>query len=110
MPTERNYDKQLEYDFANQKIIINSNITSNCENYCFIIIGVFSKFKFGGYESLFTSEYSILFRNKIKSNNQTNLEQTVIYNKTYILEFSYNGFEIEYKISIVILHYSIIKK
>ena len=29
-----------DYDDANQKIIFNSNITSNCENYCFIIIRV----------------------------------------------------------------------
>ena len=125
LPNETNYDKQLEYDYANQRIKVSSEHTSNCENLCFIVIGVFSKFKFGGYESLFSSEYSILFRNKIKDKNKETLEKAAInipINEfisgspqekeifdTYLLEFmdSYNGFEIEFKSLKAILHLSL---
>jgi hypothetical protein len=114
LPTEKNFDKALAYNYATQKIRYTKAQTDSCGLVCFIIVGVTSKFKFEGLESNFGSEYNILVRNIQKGTS--NLEQNAIkigvnefisgaiqikndYYDVYLLHFldSYIGFEVEFK-------------
>ena len=112
LPTEKDYDKDLAYNYATQKIRYSKTHTELCGVVCFIVVGVSSKFKF---ESLdFGSEYNILVRNvqtgisNLKSNAVTikinefisgSLQIKSDYYETYLLNFldSYEGFEVEFK-------------
>ena len=66
LPTENDHDKELEYNYATQKIKYKKSYTEKCGGICFIIVGVTSKFKFEGYEAYFASEYNIMVRNPKK--------------------------------------------
>ena len=116
LPTENDYDKELEYNYATQKIKYKKSYTEKCGGICFIIVGVTSKFKFEGYEAYFASEYNIMVKyiekgeenlSKVSINIPLNefingvLEDTSSnkYYDAYNLDIfdSYEGIEIEYK-------------
>ena len=81
LPTEKNFDKALAYNYATQKIRYTKTQTDSCGLVCFIVVGVTSKFKFEGLESNFGSEYNILVRNiqKGKSNLAQNATMFIYY-------------------------------
>ena len=114
LPTENDHDKELEYNYATQKIKYKKSYTEKCGGICFIIVGVTSKFKFEGYEAYFASEYNIMVRNPKKGikdaeKNSINIpinefisgsiQEKNDYYDTYSLEFmkNYRGFELEFK-------------
>jgi hypothetical protein len=114
LPTEKDHDSELAFNYATQKIIFKKELTNTCGNLCFIVVGVSSKYKFDGVETNFASEYSILVRDIIKGSSH--LKDTAVnitvneyisgalqykenYYESYLLNFldDYRGFEIEFK-------------
>ena len=114
LPTEKDYDKDLAYNYATQKIRFYKSHTDSCGLVCFIVVGVSSKFKFEGLETNFASEYTILVRNyhlgtsNLKENSISigvnefisgSLQIKNNYFEVYKLDFldSYEGLEVEFK-------------